>query len=238
MRFRNRHDLMISHRRPTSDAILWKGDGLAELGELPELFVLVKHVLHEYHLVLLLLVHDPLQVFVLVLHSQCAFNLSFEIMLTFIKAIMTKSPSLLPTLLILIYFLLHLLHLGVEVLADLHLSDVVSLLLFLSFPLDALFLFFKFSLNKFARFQLPLTITVQSLMFLVVDVGMRLIQSVAYLLALILQVSPLLLEASQLVKQCPLHFLLVTPNLLLDFHLLLVLHRTLIVHWRVVVVHA
>lgn len=136
----------------------------------------------------------------LVLHSKCAFNLSFEIMLTFIEAIMTKSPSLLPTLLILIYFLLHFLHLGIEVLADLHLSNVVSLLLFLSFPLDALFLFFKFSFNKFARFQLSFTITVQSLMFFVVDVGVRLIQSVAYLFTLILQVSPLLLEASQLVE--------------------------------------
>ena len=146
------------------------GDGLAVLGELPELSVLVQHVLHQDHLVFLLLVQDPLQVFVLVLHSQGALNLSLEIMLTFIEAVMTEGASLLPTLLIIVNLLLHFLHLVVEVLADLHFPEVVGLLLFLSFPLDALLLFFQFSLNKFARLNLPLTITVQSLMFLVADV--------------------------------------------------------------------
>lgn len=64
------------------------------------------------------------------------------------------------------------------------------------------------------------------------------IKPVADLLTLILQVRPLLLETPQLVKQRPLHLFLVSPDLLLDLHLLLVLDLTLIVHWRVVVVHA
>jgi hypothetical protein len=71
-------------------------------------------------------------------------------MLTFIEAVVTEGPSLLPTLLILIYLLLHLLHLGVELLADLHFPEVVCFLLFLSLPLDSLLLLFQFPLNKLA----------------------------------------------------------------------------------------
>lgn len=106
----------------------------------------------------------------LVLNSQGALNLSLDIMLTFIKAVMTEGASLLPTLLIIINLLLHFLHLIVKVLADLHFPEVVGLLLFFSFPLDTLLLFLLFSLNKFARFHLPLAVTVKSLMFFVVDV--------------------------------------------------------------------
>ena len=67
---------MIPHGWPTSGAILREGDGLAVLRELPELLVLVEHVLHQDHLVLLLLVQNPFQVLVLVLHSQGTLNLS------------------------------------------------------------------------------------------------------------------------------------------------------------------
>ena len=58
---------MISHG---ACGCLREGERLAELGKVSDLSVLVKHLLHQDHLVLLLLIEDALHVVVLVLDAK------------------------------------------------------------------------------------------------------------------------------------------------------------------------
>ena len=111
---------------------------------------------------------------------------------------MRESASLLPLLLVLIDVSLHLLHVRVEVLPQLHPSEVLSLLLLLALPLHLLMLFLLPSLYELARFELSLAVTVECFMLFVRDVGLGMIQTGPQLLTLILKVSFLLFQASNL----------------------------------------
>ena len=142
---------------------------------------------------------------------------------------MAELSSLLPSLLVLINFPLHLLHLLSERLADLHLPHVVSLLLLLPLPLNVFFLVVLLALEELRGLQLSLAVAVQGLMFFMADLRGGLVESALDLLTLVVQVRFLLLQTPELVIEGSLHFLFVPPDLILDLHLLLVKESTLIV---------
>lgn len=104
--------------------------------------------MHKDHLIVFLLVKDPLQVLRLVLHTQVPFYFLLYIVFAF-ECLVTELTSLLPSLLVLVNFPLHLLHLLSESLADLHLPHVVSLLLLLPLPLNVLVLVVLLALQEF-----------------------------------------------------------------------------------------
>lgn len=151
---------------------------------------------------------------------------------------MAELASLLPPLLVLIHFPLHLLHLLSEGLADLHLPHVFSLLLLLPLPLDVLVLVVLLALQELRGLQLSLAVTVQRLMFFVADLRGSLVESALDLLTLIVKVCLLLLQPPELVIEGPLHLLFIPPDLVLDLHLLMVEERALIVDTRLILVHA
>ena len=154
------------------------------------------------------------------------------------ECLVAELASLLPSLLVLIYLPLHLLHLLSERLADLHLPHVVGLLLLLPLPLNVFFLVVLLALEELRGLQLSLAVAVQGLMFFMADLRGGLVEPALDLLTLVVQVRFLLLQTPELVIEGPLHFLFVLPDLILDFHLLLVKESALIVDTRLILVHA
>jgi len=154
------------------------------------------------------------------------------------EGLVAELASLLPPLLVLIHFPLHLLHLLSEGLADLHLPHVFSLLLLLPLPLDVLVLVILLALQELRGLQLTLAVTVQRLMFFVADLRGSLVESALDLLTLIVKVRLLLLQPPELVVEGPLHLLFIPPDLVLDLHFLMVEERALIVDTRLILVHA
>ena len=149
-------------------------------------------------------------------------------MFTF-ECLVAELASLLPSLLVLINFPLHLLHLLSERLADLHLPHVVSLLLLLPLPLNVFFLVVLLALQELRGLQLSLAVAVQGLMFFMADLRGGLVKSALHLLTLVVQVRFLLLQTPEFVIEGSLHFLFIPSDLILDLHLLLVKQGTLIV---------
>ena len=154
------------------------------------------------------------------------------------ERLVAELASLLPPLLVLIHFPLHLLHLLSEGLADLHLPHVVGLLLLLSLPLHVLVLVILLALQELRGLQLSLAVTVQGLMFFVADLRGGLVESALDLLTLIVKVRLLLLQTPEFVVEGPLHLFFIPPDLVLDLHLLMVEKRALIVDTRLILVHA
>jgi len=154
------------------------------------------------------------------------------------EGLVAELASLLPPLLVLIHFPLHLLHLLSEGLADFHLPHVFSLLLLLPLPLDVLVLVILLALQELRGLQLSLAVTVQRLMFFVADLRGGLVESALDLLTLIVKVCLLLLQPPELVIEGPLHLFFIPPNLVLNLHLLMVEERALIVDTRLILVHA
>jgi hypothetical protein len=140
--------------------------------------------LHKDHFIIFLLVEDSLQVLRLVLNTKCAFYLLLDIVFAF-ECLVAELASLLPSLLVLVNFPLHLLHLLSERLPDLHLPHVVGLLLLLPLPLNVLVLVVLLALQQFRGLQLSLTVPVQSLMFFMTDLRGGLVESALDLLTLI-----------------------------------------------------
>ena len=92
---------------------------------------------------MLLLAHYTFQVLVLVLYPEITFDFLFDFALILgVEGIMAELACLLPPLLVILHFLLHLIHLLSEVLADLHFAVVICRLLLLSLRLQVVILNF------------------------------------------------------------------------------------------------
>jgi len=153
----------------------------------------MNHVLHQYHLVLFLLIEYSLHVVGLVLRSERPFDSLLDIAFTHHVIVMIKSASLMPSLLILLHLLLPYLHLRLKLFFHAHLPHLFLFLVFLPFPSNFLLQVLYLALDELSGLVLAGTVALQCLAFFVIVIKFLVGNAVLISLTLVLEGHPLLL---------------------------------------------
>lgn len=152
----------------------------------------MNHVLHQYHLVLFLLIEYSLHVVGLVLRSERPFYSLLYLAFTHHVIVMIKSACLMPSLLILLNLLLPYLHLCLKLFFHAHLPHLVFFLVFLPFPSHFLLQVLYLVLDELSWLVLACTIPLQCLAFFVIIIKFLVSNAVLVSLTLVLEGHPLL----------------------------------------------
>ena len=209
-------------------AYLRNGEGLAELGEVPNLSVLMNHVLHQYYLVLFLLIEYSLHVVGLVLDPERALDPLFDLALTHHVVVVVEPTRLLPALLILLHLLLPELHLRLELLLHPHLPHGILLQVLLPLPGDLIVQVLNLLLDELPRLDLATAVPVQSLPLLVNVVRLLVRHLPLVGLTLALQRRSLVLQKLQPVSLMLGHLLLMLAHFIQELYLIVEIDSTLV----------